>query len=67
MANIFPKWSNSIPKQIIIAAALITIALTLGATYYATPKYLRVGYQPIQPVAFDHSLHIDQLLSLIHI
>ena len=61
MANIFPKWSNSVPKQLLIALGLITIAVTVGTTYYATPKYLRVGYQPIQPVAFDHSLHIGQL------
>ena len=29
--------------------------------YYFTPKYTRVGYQPTQPVAFDHSLHVNQL------
>ncbi len=61
MANIFPKWSNSVPKQLLIALGLITIAVTVGTTYYATPKYTRVGYQPIQPVAFDHSLHNGQL------
>lgn len=25
------------------------------------PKYTRVGYQPTQPAAFDHSLHVNQL------
>ncbi len=61
MANIFPKWSNAVPKQVIIALTLLTIAVTSGITYYATPKYTRVGYQPTQPVAFDHRLHVGQL------
>lgn len=61
MANIFPKWTNQLPKKIIIGLVLIVIAIVLGANYYFTPKYANVGYQPIQPVAFDHSLHAGQL------
>lgn len=61
MANIFPKWSNTAPIQIIACLCLVVGTVVAGVTYYATPKYLRVGYQPIQPVAFDHSLHVDQL------
>lgn len=61
MANIFPKWSNSVPIKVVIALFLLATALVSGITYYATPKYLRVGYEPIQPVAFDHSLHVSQL------
>lgn len=61
MANIFPKWSNQVPRKVFIALGLIAAAVTAGVTYYATPKYLRVGYQPIQPVAFDHSRHVDQI------
>ena len=29
--------------------------------YYMTPEYTRPGYTPIQPVPFDHSIHVDQL------
>ncbi len=61
MANIFPKWSNKVPRNTIVALFLITIALTAAITYYCTPKYLRVGYEPLQPVAFDHNLHVEQL------
>ena len=61
MANIFPKWSNRAPRKIVIALLLIVTAITVFVTYYCTPKYLNVGYQPIQPVAFDHSLHVGQL------
>ena len=36
-------------------------AVTAGVWYYFTPKYFRVGYQPIQPVAFSHATHVEQL------
>lgn len=61
MANVFPKWANIAPIKILIALTLLLGTLVAGVTYYATPKYLRVGYQPVQPVAFDHSLHVTQL------
>jgi len=32
-----------------------------GVWYYFTPKYTRVGYQPLQPVAFSHAIHVEQL------
>jgi len=61
MANLFPKWSNTAPITILICLVLTVGTVIAGVTYYATPKYTRVGYQPIQPVAFDHSLHVTQL------
>lgn len=61
MSDVFPKWTNRLPRNIIIAALLIGTALTAGVTYYFTPLYFRVGYQPIQPVAFPHSVHVTQL------
>ena len=36
-------------------------AFTAGCWYYLTPKYARVGYQPLQPVAFSHNIHAGQL------
>lgn len=61
MANIFPKSANAVPLKVIIALILIGGALIVGARYYLTPAYSRIGYQPVQPVAFDHSLHVGQL------
>jgi len=61
MANIFPKWSNLVPIKVIIALVLIVIAVGAGYFYYMTPEYARVGYKPVQPVPFDHALHVDQL------
>lgn len=61
MANIFPKYFNKVPKNVAVALTVLVVALTGACTYYFTPKYSRVGYQPIQPVAFEHSLHVTQL------
>ena len=47
--------------MIIIGGLLTATAVTAGVWYYLTPKYSRVGYQPIQPVAFSHAMHVDQL------
>ena len=61
MSAIFPKWTNRLPAMIIVGGLLTATAVTAGVWYYLTPKYSRVGYQPIQPVAFSHAVHVDQL------
>lgn len=61
MSDVFPKWTNKLPLRIIIGLSVLGVAVTMGVTYYFTPKYTRVGYQPVQPVAFSHSIHAGQL------
>jgi hypothetical protein len=61
MSKIFPKSANALPLQIIIFLGILGGVAAAGITYYATPAYLRVGYQPVQPVPFEHSLHAGQL------
>jgi hypothetical protein len=61
MSAIFPKWTNRLPAYVITGAVLLGGGLIAGAWYYLTPKYSRVGYQPLQPVAFSHATHVDQL------
>lgn len=61
MSDIFPKWTNQLPKNVLIAVLVLGAGVTAGVTYYFTPKYTRVGYQPVQPVAFSHAIHADQL------
>lgn len=61
MSDVFPKWTNRMPAMIIAGGLLVGTAATAGLWYYFTPKYTRVGYQPIQPVPFAHSVHADQL------
>ena len=43
-----------------MGVVLLGSAAVAGVWYYFTPKYTRVGYQPIQPVAFSHAIHVDQ-------
>jgi hypothetical protein len=61
MSKIFPKSANALPLQILIFLGILGGVATAGINYYATPKYTRVGYAPVQPVPFEHSLHVGQL------
>jgi hypothetical protein len=61
MSKIFPPSANRLPLQIVIYLFVLGSIATAGITYYATPKYTRVGYAPIQPVPFSHALHAGQL------
>ena len=61
MANIFPRGSNLLPLKIVICLLVLGGAATAGFWYYFTPKYARVGYQPIQPIPFPHDVHVSQL------
>ena len=61
MSAIFPKWTNWLPLAVGVALALIGGVVTAGVTYYCTPKYTRVGYEPVQPVPFSHATHAGQL------
>lgn len=61
MSKIFPKSANALPLQILIFLGIVGGVASAAITYYATPKYSRVGYAPVQPVPFDHALHAGQL------
>lgn len=61
MSDIFPKWSNRLPIKIAAGALIVAGTLTAGITYYMSPAYSRVGYQPVQPVPFSHEVHAGQL------
>jgi formate-dependent nitrite reductase cytochrome c552 subunit len=61
MPAIFPKWTNWLPLWIGLGLAVAGGVVTAGVTYYFTPKYTRVGYEPVQPVPFSHAVHAGQL------
>jgi hypothetical protein len=61
MSAIFPKWTNRLPVMIVTGSLLTGTAVVAGMWYYLSPKYSKVGYQPIQPVGFSHALHAGQL------
>ena len=47
--------------MLLAVAALGGAGVVAGVTIYVTPKYYRVGYQPVQPVPFSHQVHAGQL------
>jgi hypothetical protein len=61
MRNIFPRWANTIPVKLILSLGIIGGTVTAAINYYATPKYTRVGYQPTQPVSYNHEFHAGEL------
>jgi hypothetical protein len=61
MPNIFPTGTNQTVIKAGIALSIVGALVTLAVWYYFTPKYSRVGYQPVQPVYFQHDLHVKQL------
>ena len=61
MANFFPRWTNLLPVKIVLCLGVLGAGMVVGFTYYATPKALRVGYQPSQPIPYSHDLHVRQL------
>jgi hypothetical protein len=61
MSAIFPKWTNRLPLMILTGLFLVGGGGVAGVWYYFTPKYTRVGYQPIQPALFSHAVHVTQL------
>lgn len=60
MSDVFPKWTNRLPRKLAVAITLTVLAAIAGIAYYFTPKYTRVGYTPFQPVAFSHNTHVRQ-------
>ena len=61
MSSVFPKWSNALPLKLIVFLLILAAAVVSGVTYYATPNYTRVGYEPSQPVPYNHSFHVGEL------
>lgn len=61
MSDIFPKWTNRLPSRILAGGLILGAATVGGVWYYGTPKYTDVGYKPLQPVAFSHAIHVEQI------
>ncbi len=61
MSKDFPReWRRYLRLVLGVGAALFVLSVA-GIAYYATPKYWRVGYEPIQPIRFSHKLHAGEL------
>ena len=61
MAQIFPRWTNEIPK---VAPPVLTVVGAFAifvVWFWFSPKHTDVGYQPIQPVPYSHKLHAGDM------
>lgn len=61
MAQIFPKWANEVPRQLLLGLIIFATVAVAGVWYYFSPEYTDVGYAPEQPVPFSHKLHAGEL------
>lgn len=61
MAQLFPKWSNKVPKRLLLSVNLLLLAVIFGFWYWGSPKFTQVGYAPVQPIDYSHRLHVSEL------
>ena len=57
MAQIFPRWTNEIPKLAPVVLGLGLVTVVFSVWYWFSPKHIDVGYAPQQPVPYSHKLH----------
>lgn len=61
MANLFPRSTNFLIFKIAFCIGVAKLGVMLAFSYYATDKTIAVGYQPDQPIPYDHEFHASQL------
>jgi hypothetical protein len=61
MVQIFPKWSNFIPKIIVFVLFFGLCLVIFIFSYWFSPWNLEVGYKPKQPIPYSHELHVGKL------
>jgi hypothetical protein len=52
---------NATPMIGAAIGGVVTLGVVAGITYYFTPEYWEVGYEPDQPVDYNHQLHAGTL------
>lgn len=62
MSLLFPRWMNLLPTVAAVGGLLGVTSVVGGFWYYATPKFFKVGYMPVQPEGgFNHQIHAGKL------
>jgi hypothetical protein len=61
MALIFTQRADVIARGFGLSVVAGLVITTGVVWYYFTPRYMRVGYAPEQPVPFSHQLHVTGL------
>lgn len=60
-AGLFPRWANYVVPALILGIIGGVPYLFVLVGFGAAPSTTWVGYQPEQPVAFSHDIHVTQL------
>lgn len=58
---IFPEWTESLKKWVLLLAAGAPVYLIALIAYGVSPEAIRLGYMPEQPVPYSHALHVGEL------
>ncbi len=61
MAQIFPKWTNDIPRVGTPLVGVLGACAIFALWFWGSPKHTDVGYAPVQPIAYSHKLHAGDL------
>jgi len=61
VSQVFPRWMNSFPAMSVMGVGGGAVFAIVCITYFFTPKFWEVGYEPVQPVNYNHQLHAGTL------
>ncbi len=59
--QIFPRWTNEIPKFAPPVATVAAVFAVFVVWFWFSPKHTDVGYAPRQPIPYSHKLHAGDL------
>jgi len=57
----FPRWANMVIPALLVAVVGGAPYVLVLVGFGAAPSTLNVNYQPEQPIAYSHELHVNQL------
>ncbi|MBC8216087.1 MAG: cytochrome C [Candidatus Marinimicrobia bacterium] len=61
MAQLFPKWTNTLPSIIFGGLVSLIVVITFSFWYWGSPEFTDVGYAPVQPIPYSHKFHAGEL------
>jgi len=61
MAQLFTKRANIVPLYLLLTVTVVIILVIGAFSYWGSPYYTDVGYQPQQPVPYSHKFHVGEL------